>query len=353
MKMNKYLIKAAAAAAAVLICILLSACSGGEDTVFTRGEDALREGDYESAYSYFTDALERDMEPEESYRGRGIALMGRGDYEGAVNEFNEALHSSHGIPSDLEFDINYYLAVCFYRLGRYEEAVEVYDAILALRPSYADAFRMRGDAKLALGRMDEAAEDYDRAVRLEPKNYDRMITILQSMTQAGMEDKGRAFLEEALDRYSSGMSDYDKGRLCYYLGQYDTAKTNLEQARASSSDYRVSSLLGQTYEKLGDYNYAVSVYESFIAADQSHPEIYNRLGLCRMEMGSYQEALNAFQQGMMLQDNSMYQSLAYNEIVAYEYLGQFRKAAVLMENYLQKYPTDEEAIRENTFLSTR
>ena len=72
-----------------------------------------------------------------------------------------------------------------------------------------------------------------------------------------------------------------------------------------------------------------------------------------MEMGSYQEALNAFQQGMMLQDNSMYQSLAYNEIVAYEYLGQFRKAAVLMENYLQKYPTDEEAIRENTFLSTR
>ena len=49
----------------------------------------------------------------------------------------------------------------------------------------------------------------------------------------------------------------------------------------------------------------------------------------------------------------MAQSLSYNEIVAYEYLGQFRKAAVLMENYLQKYPTDSEAIRENIFLSTR
>ena len=55
----------------------------------------------------------------------------------------------------------------------------------------------------------------------------------------------------------------------------------------------------------------------------------------------------------MLQDTSMDQSLTYNEIVAYEYLGQFKKAAVLMESYLQKYPTDEDARREYIFLNTR
>ena len=343
----------AAAVFLLLSVLLISGCSRKEETVFTMAEKALGESDFETAYSYYSEALELGLETEKSLRGRGIALMSRGDYDGAVSDFEDALHSSHGIPSDIEFDINYYLAACFYKLGRFDEAIKVYDAITALRPSSADAFKMRGDAKLQVLMREEAVSDYNRAVQLEPKNYDRMILILQSLKDAGLEETGKGYLEETLDRYSSGMSNYDRGRLYYYLEQYDTAKTYLEQARASSSDYRSSSLLGQTYEKLGDYNYAVSVYESFIAADQSHPEVYNRLGLCRMAMGSYQEALNAFQQGLMLQDTAMDQSLTYNEIVAYEYLGQFKKAAVLMESYLQKYPTDEDARREYIFLSTR
>ena len=342
-----------AAAAAVLLPVLVCGCGRTEETVYTLADKALVNGELAEARTLYGQALEQGIETERSYRGHGIASMGLGYYDEAVSDFTEALHAGHGIPSDLEYDINYYLAACFYKLERYEDAVEVYDAIIALRPSSADAYKMRGDSRIALGEKELAAGDYDKAASLEPKNYDRLISILASLTEAGMEEKGREYLEQALDKYMSSMSNYDKGRLCYYLGEYDTAKTYLEQARASSSDYKSSSLLGQTYEKLGDYNYAVSVYESFIASDQSRPEVYNRLGLCRMEMGNYQEALAAFQQGLMLQDTAMAQSLSYNEIVAYEYLGQFRKAAVLMENYLQKYPTDTEAIRENIFLSTR
>ena len=47
------------------------------------------------------------------------------------------------------------------------------------------------------------------------------------------------------------------------------------------------------------------------------------------------------------------QSLKFNEIVAYEYLGDFQKAAVLMQSYLLTYPDDKEAKREQEFLQTR
>ena len=81
--------------------------------------------------------------------------------------------------------------------------------------------------------------------------------------------------------------------------------------------------------------------------------MYNQLGLCEMAKGEYQKALEAFQAGMQLENSGMIQSLAFNEIVAYEHLGEFEKAYVLMGSYLNSYPDDEQARREYDFLSTR
>ena len=70
-------------------------------------------------------------------------------------------------------------------------------------------------------------------------------------------------------------------------------------------------------------------------------------------IGIDQKALEAFQAGMQLENSGMIQSLAFNEIVAYEHLGEFEKAYVLMGSYLNSYPDDEQARREYDFLSTR
>jgi TolA-binding protein len=47
------------------------------------------------------------------------------------------------------------------------------------------------------------------------------------------------------------------------------------------------------------------------------------------------------------------QDLLYNEIVAYEKLGQFSKAEEMMQSYLKSYPDDQDAQREQLFLQTR
>ena len=81
--------------------------------------------------------------------------------------------------------------------------------------------------------------------------------------------------------------------------------------------------------------------------------IYNQLGLCELTIGDYEEALNAFQAGIAMEGNQLMQTLKFNEIVAYEYLGEFDKATLLMKEYLQLYPDDEKALREYEFLQTR
>ena len=70
-------------------------------------------------------------------------------------------------------------------------------------------------------------------------------------------------------------------------------------------------------------------------------------------MGNYSGALECFQAGKALGDQSVMQSLAFNEIVAYEYLGEFSRANELMQSYLKNYPDDADALRERDFLSTR
>ena len=341
------------AAAAAVFCVLLSGCAQlGQTTHTAAGLQAIEEKSYEEALTQFEQALEAGEPAKGVYRGQGIALMGQLDYEGAAQAFTQSLASGSGVPGETDFDVNFYLAACFVKLGQPDEAKKAYDAILALRPREAAAYELRGAVEASQGSFEAADDDFRAAIALEPTNYDRMIEMMETMSRYGQKEMGQAYLSEALTAHGEGMSNYDKGRLSYYLEDYDTARACLEKAR-SDSDYQATTLLGKTYEALGDYNYALSVYQAFLSGDQSHPEIYNQMGLCQMAMGSYQDALNSFQTGMKLPDNAALQSLSFNEIVAYEHLGDFRKAAVLMETYLENYPDDEKAQREDVFLGTR
>ena len=96
-----------------------------------------------------------------------------------------------------------------------------------------------------------------------------------------------------------------------------------------------------------------SVYNNYIAKDNTNAEVYNQLGLCEMAKQDYTAALSAFQAGKEIRDNEIMQTLSFNEIVAYEYLGDYQRASVLLSNYLKAYPDDEKAKREQIFLSTR
>lgn len=345
--------KKAILAAALCVSLGLGGCSlGKSSTNIAAGMQCIKDRDFTGAEEAFTAALEAGEDEKQALRGQGIALMGKADYEGAASAFEQALSCSSGIPEDMDYDINYYLAACYMKLSEPAKAEAAYDAIIALRKTDAEAYELRGAVKLSQDRYEEAKADFDKAVSLEPTDYTRMIQILETMTQYGHQEDGQAYLSEAIASHGEEMSDYDRGRLYYYLGDYDSACVSLEKAR-SDTDYQSTMLLGRTYEALGDYNYALSVYQAYLANDQTHPEIYNQLGLCQMAMGSYQDALTSFQTGLKAKDNTVLQSLSFNEIVAYEHLGEFKKASVLMDTYLENYPGDETAAREAEFLKTR
>lgn len=343
--------KALLSAAGFLLVLLLTGCAGGNANVQSAME-MIQALDYQGALTQLEEAQARQENQRLIDRGRGIAYMGLTDYTQAISCFQSALAGSSGLVEPIDFDLNYYLAAAYTKNGQYQEAKNTYDAILALRPQEGDACFLRGSVLLNLGDFEGAKADFDKAVSLAPQNYDRLIEIFKTLEHFGYEEEGRTYLQNALDTGGSSMGQYDTGRIYYYLGEYQQAYMALEEAKQAGGAESYL-YLGKAYEATGDYNYASSVYNSYISQDPTNAEMYNQLGLCEMAKGEYQNALAAFQAGLQIEGNEFVQALSFNEIVAYEYLGEYQQAAVLLEKYLQTYPDDTAAMREQQFLSTR
>lgn len=336
---------------AFLTMELLSGCGTSNDNV-SAGMQAIQNLDYQAALASFEEAIAQGENQRLICRGMGIAYMGMTDYAQASACFEEALKLSNGLIENMDYDLNYYLAAAYTKENRLSEAEETYDAILTMKPDETDAYFLRGNVRIGQGKTEEACSDFDKVADMEPENYDRLIEIYEVLDYYSHTETGKAYLQDALSGENNKMTAYDKGRMYYYLGEYQQAYIALEDAR-SEGGAEAYLYLGRAYEATGDYNYASSVYNAYLAKDTTNAEIYNQLGLCEMTKGEYEKALSAFQSGMKAENNNIQQTLAYNEIIAYEYLGDFQKATVLMKTYLQNYPDDTKAKREYEFLSTR
>lgn len=334
---------------------LLTGCGKGKNENIAAGMELVEQLSYEEALNCFDKAMLDNEDKEQIYRGQALAHMGMTMYEEATDEFLKAFDNCDGKIGPLELDMNYYLAAAYVKQDKTTEAEQTYSAILNVKPKEVDAWYLRGCARLQLGNAEQAGTDFAQAQALKPGDVNLAVDIYQALSEAGEEEEGKTYLQNMITEKGDKISDYDLGKLSYYLEDYETARTHLDGAlNDKNAEADVVLLLGKTYEALGDLNYAVVVYTKYLEGDDSsNVQILNELGVCRMKLQVYDEALEAFETGIAVENNSMMQTLKFNQIVAYEYKGDFSKAKSLMDSYLTAYPDDEKAVRESTFLKTR
>lgn len=332
----------------------VSGCSGEESKKegnIALGMQAMNEASYEAALEYFDQSIEEGKELELAYRGLGMTYMNTGEYEAAKEAFIQALGNGSFFVGDLEIDISCYLASAYYKLADYDSAIETYSNVLELAKKNDDIYYLRGVVNLKAGYEEAAVKDFDKAVSISPKNYDRYINIYKAFSEAGNKEKGKEYLENSLALLNE-KQQYEKGRIYYYMEDYEGAVSALE-VLSDSGDNGATLYLGRAYEALGDMNYAASLYEKYIQTDETNGEVYNQLGLCKLNMGDYETALSCFQKGIATGNAQVMQELLFNEASAYEYVSDFSTAKTKFSEYLAKYPNDENAKREYEFLETR
>jgi tetratricopeptide (TPR) repeat protein len=288
-----------------------------------------------------------------AYRGKGIAYYKSYNYVEAITWFDKALVIDE--LTDLNMDILYYKGSAQQNAGLYEEAIETYTAILQNNPNDAITYNSRAFVYRKLGDFEKSLTDYEKAIGLESDVYDYYFGKYFLLLDMDDKDGAKTVLENAANIKLETQEDkFNLAKVHYYMGDYDSAIAELGEAFRNGFSLAYF-YLGDIYEKKEDYETAVynyGLYLDDISTDKS-AVVYNQMGICLIKLGRYNEALSYIRDGLSLNDLQFNQSLKRNEIVALENLSNFEEAYKLMNDYVNLYPDDEEALEEYEFLITR
>lgn len=247
-------------AAALTVALLMGGCGKKQENAnLLAGMDQVEQYDFQGAVDSFEKALLNNEDLELAYRGQGIAYMGLGNYADAATSFLKSIENAGNSLTDLEYDTNYYLAAAYMKQGKYKQAEEIYSAVLALRKKDKDAYYLRACAILRQNRYEEAVADFEKAFSLDSDNLSLRTDAYVEMQAAGFGEEGKTYLQEFMGKNDKKLKEEEKGVIYFYLEDYDNARINLDSA-VNGKDPKLALLLGQTYEKLGDMNYATVVY---------------------------------------------------------------------------------------------
>jgi tetratricopeptide (TPR) repeat protein len=356
MRMGDYIVKNIRAIMTGIVAVGMIAMTGcgskSDNQNMLAGMQLVEQYDFQGALESFDLAFLNNENLELSYRGQGLAYMGLGDYAQAEESFLNSIANADNKLTSLEYDTNYYLASAYMKQGKYADAQEIYSAIIALKKKETDAYYLRGCALLRQGRYDDAISDFEKAFSLDSDNLDLVTNAYTQMQEAGFGEEAKAYVQQFLAQNDKKLNNGEKGELYYYLEDYENARICLDSYVNGNDDKRAL-ILGQTYEKLGDMNYATVVYQTYLENNPPTAALYNSLGICYMNQEKYTEAAEAFQNGIDLGASDYLQELKFNQIVANEYLGDFQTAKSLIGEYMQSYPDDSKAKKEYEFLESR
>ncbi len=141
-----------------------------------------------------------------------------------------------------------------------------------------------------------------------------------------MTEKGEEYLNKAFDIKGNSAGDYAwRGRIYYYLGQYDNAKTELKSALDKESVI-ANLYIAQVYEAQGDPENAEVYYQNYVNSGNADSQAMNALGEIEMAKGNYSGALTYLEQGIAMENVTNRRELMQNLIICYEYTSDFNSA---------------------------
>lgn len=293
------------------------------------------------------------MEKQDQLKETAIANIGAGDYASALNNLNDALALAGGRVTQREIDICYYKGAVQYLLGDIPGAIETYSALIDFDENDKYAYYMRGNVYLKEKETELALADYRKATKISGKDYELYIQIYENLDASGFRDDGLEFLNMALEIEGSSAKQLQwRGRIYMILNQYEAAtrvlSTSVEKGNEEANIY-----LAQAYKESGDLEKSREILSAFAEKQNTSASGLLILGDLYMEDGQYEQAFEAYESALSLDDSSYKKQILKNEIGALEYLGRYQDALEKANIYITEYPADTDVLREITFLETR
>jgi tetratricopeptide (TPR) repeat protein len=159
--------------------------------------------------------------------------------------------------------MNFEKGIALYKEGKFDEALEIFDVLIASRTGQAELHLYRGRILTRMGKGEAALRDFDLLIEKEPYNTD----------------------------YIS-----DRGVVLHLMGRNEEALSELDRAANldPKNPYRYSSR-AFFKDRIGDLKGAIADYETAIELDPEDAVSYNNKGLVEEKMGYRDRSKESFQ----------------------------------------------------------
>lgn len=333
------------------VSVAFTACGSQQKENYKGAELNLEKGHYEEALEGFQQAVSDDIKVMESWRGQGIALLKLNRYEEAIQAFETALAQEKG-SRGIRKDIWLYKATAEYKNGDLQTALSSVQSAAELDGD-EQCYLFMGKLYLELAQYEDADAAFEQVLD-KNKSYESYVDIYQIYVQQDMSADGEAYLKEALELKGKEKADYyQRGRIYFFIG--DTDSTKKELMEAVNRKYPDAMLfLGKIYLSDKDIGNARAMYQQYMELqEENQARGFNGLALCDIAEGNYSSALEQIRKGLEIAEKGDVQELLYNEVVVYEKMLDFDTAKIKMASYMELYPDDVDAQKENQFLQYR
>jgi tetratricopeptide (TPR) repeat protein len=171
-------------------------------------------------------------------------------------------------------------AVVFHSQGRFREAEQRYQAVLAVNDRHFDALYRLGLIRLQQGRFGDAAKLFRQAIKVDRRSADAHQHL--GVALAGLERH-----DEAIERYRKALAikpdlaeaHNNLAHSLQELGRLDQAQAHYEQALALRPDYpEACNNLGIVLQTLGRSADAMTQYRAALAVRPNYPDAHKNLG---------------------------------------------------------------------------
>jgi tetratricopeptide (TPR) repeat protein len=158
-----------------------------------------------------------------------LKALDQADTLAAVDALERAL--AEGLTTYDEAEIRTILGKNYKHVGRYEDAIAMHEAALAIRPHYHKAWNNLGIVHLDAGRVEDAIRCFEQSIRCEPTYAFAFASLGSAYIYQDRPFKAIAVLEQAIDLNPGIAVAHGNLALAYALaGRYARARAALRRA---------------------------------------------------------------------------------------------------------------------------
>ena len=294
----------------IWICVLLITightivASEKATSLFAQGIQELNAGQLDVALETFRQVTTIAPEFADAHYHIGLVYYQKAEFPKAIDAFT---HTLKLLPRDIDALIK--LGLASHKAGNanavnisakralYEQATKAYETALEIQPHNVEALNNLGLAYQELGRFDEAIAVYEEGLTLSPNLHQLHVNLATARDL-----HARIYSLAAYQHYQVGMQAKRTGRT-------EAAIAAWKQAIAESPTYLQAYLqLAGLYFEIGEYESAISIYLSAIALVSNKKrsqqagvaDIFYNLGNCYLSDKQLESAVSAYQQAVDL-----------------------------------------------------